>query len=146
MAKAAAGLIPRAAGLTDQDKKALRTRYRQLRIMLHSAGLAATYAFVAARAGSGQGSALSRAYDLAARGVRERLADLDLLTGDLTRMDAREVLRQLGEMDGTRYARASAEAAALVSWLSRLADATYQEERSEAGAGHTHDAGQARTP
>ena len=133
MAAAAAGMLRPAAELTAADQKALRTRYRQLRIMLHSAGLAATYAFVASKSGSG--GALERAYAEAARGIRGRLATLHLLTGDPATLDAREVLRQLGaEMDGMKYARASAEVASLVGWLSRLADACYASGQYEGSA------------
>jgi CRISPR/Cas system CMR-associated protein Cmr5 small subunit len=124
MAAAAADMLVSATELTSAEQKALRTRYRQLRIMLHGAGLAATYAFVAAKAGSG--SALDRAYAEAASGIRVRLRHLRLLAGDEARLDPKEILRQLGKMDGIQYARASAEVTALVGWLSRLADACYE--------------------
>lgn len=115
-AAAAAALLP---GTVDPT---LRTRYRQLRAMLHGAGLAATYAFVAART-SGD---LGESYGKVADGLRRRLTDRALLTGDPTRMESADVLSQLGNMDSVRYARASAEAAALLGWLSRLADASYE--------------------
>jgi hypothetical protein len=133
MAAAAAGLLTRP--VTPE----LRTRYRQLRVMLPTAGLAATYAFIAAKAGPEAGP-LAGAYANAARGIVRRLADRQMLTGDPARLGAREVLRQLGEMPGTRYARASTEAAALVGWLSRLADACYQEDRQQNGSTGTADA------
>jgi len=128
MAAAAAALLPSERDLSAAERKALRTRYRQLRAMLHTAGLAATYAFVVAKAGAdadGEAGPLQAAYEKAASGIRDRLAGLGLLTGDRRRMDAREVLRQFGEMPGADYARSSAEAAALLTWLSRLADACY---------------------
>jgi CRISPR/Cas system CMR-associated protein Cmr5 small subunit len=119
-AAAAAGLLPR---LEDpKQRKELRTRYRQLRAMLHGAGLAATYAFVVAKT-SGE---LGESYSKVADGLRRRLTDRGLLIGDPATMEPADVLRQLGEMDSVRYGRAGAEAAALLSWLSRLADATYQ--------------------
>jgi hypothetical protein len=124
MAAAAAGMLVRADGLSRIEQKALRSRYRQLRVMLHGAGLAATYAFVAAK--SGRSSVLERAYAEAAEGIRGRLKHLDLLTGDPSRLDAKEILSQLGTMDGMKYRRASAEVTALVGWLSRLADACYE--------------------
>lgn len=129
-AAAAAGLLP---GTVDpQLRKELRTRYRQLRAMLHGAGLAATYAFVAART-SGD---LGESYGKVADGLRRRLTDRALLTGDPATMGPADVLSQLGSMDSVRYARASAEAAALLGWLSRLADASYQraEPADEAGS------------
>jgi CRISPR/Cas system CMR-associated protein Cmr5 small subunit len=118
MAEAAARLLP--LPVTD----AQRTRYRQLRMMLHSAGLAATYAFIAAK--SGETGELASAYQKAGEGLRERLSGLGLLPADWRGLDAREVLAELGQMSAVQYARASAEAQALVSWLSRLADAMIQ--------------------
>jgi CRISPR/Cas system CMR-associated protein Cmr5 small subunit len=108
--------------------KELRTRYRQLRVMLHSAGLAATYAFIASKAGGGDGESagLAGAYRAAATGIRTQLADTGLLP-DAENMTVRDVMRELGAMDPVRYARASAEAAAFAGWLSRLADAVWQE-------------------
>jgi hypothetical protein len=122
MAATAAGALPRP--VTPE----LRTRYRQLRVMLHTAGLAATYAFVVAKA-AGEAGQLARAYAEAERGIRDRLAAVQLLTGDPARLGPRQVLEQLGRMEGSDYARASAEAAALTGWLSRLADALVQDER-----------------
>jgi CRISPR/Cas system CMR-associated protein Cmr5 small subunit len=122
MAAAAAGALPR------HVTPDLRTRYRQLRVMLQTAGLAATYAFVAAKA-AGETGSLARAYAEAERGIRDRLAAVQLLTGDPARLGPRQVLEQLGGMEGSDYARASAEAAALTGWLSRLADALVQNDR-----------------
>jgi CRISPR type III-B/RAMP module-associated protein Cmr5 len=108
----------------------LRTRYRQLRVMLHSAGLAATYAFIASKAGpddgDGEPAGLAGAYRAAAAGIRARLADTGLLP-DAKDITVRDVMRELGDMDPVRYAQASAEAAAFAGWLSRLADAVWQE-------------------
>jgi hypothetical protein len=128
MAAAAAGMLPRPV------TQELRTRYRQLRVILHNAGLAATYAFIAAKAGQETGP-LARAYDEAGRGIRKRLVVQHLLEGDPAGLDAQKVLAQLGAMPGPAYARASTEAAALMSWLSRLADACYQEDKRLAEAG-----------
>jgi CRISPR/Cas system CMR-associated protein Cmr5 small subunit len=106
----------------------LRTRYRQLQAMLHRAGLAPTYAFIAARAkGEGEDAGpdrdkLTQAYRGAARAIRLRVFGGDPWREPET-MTAREVLTELGGMTPARYARASAEAAAFVGWLSRLADA-----------------------
>jgi CRISPR/Cas system CMR-associated protein Cmr5 small subunit len=116
-AAAAAELLPEES--VPERKEELSTRYRKLSAMLHGAGLAATYAFVAARTGR----RLEKSYQEVADGICRRLTEQGLLTGEPT---PRNVLRQLGDMDIVTYARASAEAAALLSWLSRLADATYQ--------------------
>ena len=128
MAVAAANALP---AKVDRE---LRTQYKQLRVMLSSAGLAATYAFIASKSGEGgegQGT-LAGAYREAARGIREQLADRGLLTCEPRTMRVGEVMRQLGQMDPVRYARASAEAAAFAGWLSRLADAAYLERGEDA--------------
>lgn len=120
-----------ADALQDTVDKELRTRYRQLRFMLHTAGLAATYAFIASKAGGGEddgdSTTLRAAYRAAAEKIRVQLCGAGLLTGDPVQLDVREVMRQLGAMDPVHYARASAQAAAFTSWLSRLADASWQE-------------------
>ena len=128
-AAAAAGLLPDT--VDPKLRKELRTRYRQLRAMLHGAGLAATYAFMAAKT-SGD---LGESYSTVAHGLRQRLTERGLFTGDPATMGPAEVLGQLGRMDSVRYARASAEAAALLGWLSRLADASYQRAESADDAG-----------
>lgn len=113
--------------LPDQVTGELRTRYRQLRIMLHSAGLAASYAFIASKAGDPEEGGIAGAYGAVAEGLKRRLAGLGLLTGDSDHLSVREVMEQLGSLNPVDYARASAEAAALVSWLSRLANAVAAE-------------------
>ena len=124
MAAAAASVIP-----PDVDRE-LRTRYRQLRVMLHSAGLAATYAYIASKAGDR--GPLERAYRDAALGIRRRLAEAGLLNGEPRALTVREMMTQLGAMDPVQYARASTEAAAFAGWLSRLADAVWQERSDRA--------------
>jgi CRISPR/Cas system CMR-associated protein Cmr5 small subunit len=121
MARAAAEALS-----ADVDRE-LRTRYRQLRVMLHTAGLAATYAFIAAKAkdSDGQRDRLATAYQRAGEAIRKRLAERNLFPGGAQPASAREVLAALGQMSQVQYARASAEAAALMGWLSRLADAVY---------------------
>jgi CRISPR type III-B/RAMP module-associated protein Cmr5 len=128
-----------AAALPDKVDKELRTRYRQLRVMLHTAGLAATYAFIASKAkdpddsaGSADQAKLAAAYREAAEGIVSRLAGQSLLAADPEQMSARHVLEELGRMDPVQYARASAEASAFVGWLSRLADAVDQEGGADA--------------
>ena len=121
---------PAAASLPDGVDKELRTRYRQLRVMLHTAGLAATYAYIASKAGDRR---RSRTAGQAGRGVPGRGAGhpgAAARPGHVPRCRATGragVLTQLGGMDPVEYARASAEAAAFVGWLSRLADAVWQE-------------------
>ncbi len=126
--------VAAARSLPDNVDKELRTRYRQLRVMLHTAGLAATYAYIASKAGDGvdettpdSADKLARAYRDAATGIRARLADLGVFSRDVRAMGVREFMTELGGMDSVRYAMASAEASAFVGWLSRLADAAWQD-------------------
>ena len=107
--------------------KELRTRYRQLRVMLHTAGLAATYAYIASKAketGSDQDK-LAKAYQETRSGIQVCLKAAGVLADD--KATTRDVLTRLGQMKPAEYARASAEVAAFMSWLSRLADAEWQE-------------------
>jgi CRISPR/Cas system CMR-associated protein Cmr5 small subunit len=97
--------------------------------MLHSAGLAATLAFIASKAG--ESGELAGAYQRAGEGIRDRLAELGLLTGNASQMSTRDVLSELGRMTSVQYARASAEASAFAGWLSRLADAMRQAEAGQ---------------
>jgi CRISPR/Cas system CMR-associated protein Cmr5 small subunit len=133
LAEAAARLLPRPGDREDRVERELRTRYRQLRIMLHGAGLAATYAFIMAKANAESG-ALADAYGKAAAGIRGRLVELGLISADPAMAGPRDVLAQLASLDAVGYARATAEAAALAGWLSRLADAIYQPTGSDAVA------------
>lgn len=125
MAAAAAEALPA------EVDPVLRTRYRQLRVMLHTAGLAGTYAFIASKAkdtdgnGAGRPDKLAAAYHTAGEAIRKRLAARKMFPGGAEPRNAREVLTALGTMSQVEYARASAEAAALIGWLSRLADAVY---------------------
>lgn len=128
MAAAAARALPE----NFEVDKELRTRYRQLRAMLRSAGLAATYAYIASKANTGpDADKLAGAYAAAERAIRDRIFPAGARPGN-----AREVLAKLGEMNAVDYARASAEASAFAGWLSRLADAAWQEAGgSDAGDG-----------
>ncbi len=110
----------------------LRTRYRQLRVMLHTAGLAATYAFIASKAGDagapgGAGNELARAYLKVGEAIRDRLSAQRMFPAGAAPGGVVAVLDALGTMDPVTYARASAEATAFVGWLSRLADAAWLE-------------------
>jgi CRISPR/Cas system CMR-associated protein Cmr5 small subunit len=120
MAVAAAEALP---AKVDSE---LRSRYRHLRVMLHTAGLAATYAYIASKSRDADGGqdTLARAYQAARMGIVAQLKDKGLLDSDAT--DTRQVLARLGGMGPVEYARASAETAAFIGWLSRLADAEWQ--------------------
>ncbi|MGJ3558958.1 type III-B CRISPR module-associated protein Cmr5 [Streptomyces sp. INA 01156] len=122
MAVMASGMLP-----ADIDRS-LRTRLRQLPVMLRTAGLAATYAYVLAKRGSD--SSLEQAYQKVADGIRTYLGDRALI-GGVTRWDSdRALLDALAQADRAAYQRASAEVSALAGWLSRLADARFQEGES----------------
>jgi len=119
--------VAAADALPEQVTGDLRTRYRQLRVMLHSAGLAASYAYIASKAGDPEAPGLPGAYGKVGYALKVRLLELRLLSGEADDLGTPEIMRQLGRMDPVTYARASAEAAALVSWLSRLATAVAAE-------------------
>lgn len=125
MAAEAASVLP---GEVDSE---LRTRFIQIRVMLHTAGLAATYAFIASK--TKDGGTLGAAYGKVERVLRERLRDLGVLAGDISALSHGEVLTAIGGLDVARYARASADAEAFAGWLARLANALY--EGRDEGAG-----------
>ncbi|GAB3105818.1 hypothetical protein GCM10027160_00570 [Streptomyces calidiresistens] len=103
----------------------LRTRYRQLPVMLHTTGLAATYAFVLSKTG-GRNKALAEAYDRVANGIRKHIATRRLIPGCTEKTPPRDVLQAMGNCGGVTYARATAEITLLAGWLSRLAEARHQ--------------------
>lgn len=125
MAGAAARMLP--PTINDQ----LRTRYRQLPVMLRTAGLAATYAFLVARTDAA--SELGRAYGRVAEGIREHLTSRHLLPGDTTALRNQDVVARLALVPLRDYARAAAEVEALAGWLSRLAEAAYRSAKQGQG-------------
>lgn len=113
-ARAAAAALP---ATIDSD---YRTRCRTLRVMAHTGGLAATFAFVADKA-RGEDASRAAAYRKIEVAIRQRLVERCLLDASAT--TPAEVLTAMGELPPGRYARASAEVSALLSWLARLATA-----------------------
>ncbi|SKA23189.1 CRISPR type III-B/RAMP module-associated protein Cmr5 [Marinactinospora thermotolerans DSM 45154] len=138
MARDAADLLPRVTG---DNAKELRSRFRHLPIQLHSSGLAATYAFLAARSSSASTDRLADAYRDVAKQIRTQLAAKGLISDELTTESEPEVhramLTALGDMDWTAYARASREVGILFSWLRRLADAVYSGAETRSGRSGT---------
>ncbi|MFL1378497.1 MULTISPECIES: type III-B CRISPR module-associated protein Cmr5 [unclassified Nocardiopsis] len=126
MARTAAGLLPEATG---DNARELRSRFRHLPVQLHGSGLAATYAFLAARSNSASSERLTQAYGAVAQQIRTHLAEKGLVPDTLAREEGpgahRTMLAVLGDMDRATYARAGREVAVLFSWLRRLADAVY---------------------
>lgn len=99
----------------------LRTRYRTLRVMAHTSGLAATYAYVASKS-TGRDRDRAEAYRHVRDGIGTRMAGLGLVPRpDST--DPRAVLTALGDMDTVDYLKASSQVTDLLGWLARLADA-----------------------
>ncbi|WP_157977401.1 type III-B CRISPR module-associated protein Cmr5 [Streptomyces triticisoli] len=125
MALAAKDMLP------EKIDKRLRTRYRQLPVMLHTAGLAATYAFVLSKRDD---SALGTAYRKVADGIRKHIGDRALIGGKTHWRDDFELLEALGRADRPDYSRASAEISALAGWLSRLAEARFRDANADSGA------------
>ncbi|MGW0084529.1 type III-B CRISPR module-associated protein Cmr5 [Streptomyces sp. NPDC003393] len=109
----------------------LRTRYRQLPVMLHSAGLAATYAFILSNKGEKE---LGKAYAKVAEGIRKHIGDRQLIGGKNRWATDLELLDALGHADRTEYMRASAEIMALAGWLNRLAEAHFRATEAENGS------------
>lgn len=118
MALAASRMLPSEA----VHDRTLRTRYRTLRVMSHSSGLAATYAYVASKSRGDKDPA--PAYRMVRDGIGAQLAELSLL--DPTHAhDPRAVLQRLGSLEALQYATASAQVTVLLEWLARLADAVF---------------------
>jgi hypothetical protein len=124
------GLAGEAARILDGvivDRQ-LRTRYRTLRVMSHTAGLAATFAYVASKAhGTGQ---LPLAYAKVRDGLTSRLTTRGWIEATDAN-DPRKVLERLGDRN-TDYLAASADATALLGWLARLGDALFTGEDADA--------------
>ncbi len=130
MAKAASRILP--STVTSR----LRTRYRTLRVMCHSSGLAATYAYVASKASGDDG--LAEAYRMVRDGIGDQLVEIRVLRGQ--EHDPRTVLHELGGLDAVTYLSASTQITALLGWLARLADAVVKEDEA-AASGQEDEAG-----
>jgi CRISPR/Cas system CMR-associated protein Cmr5 small subunit len=115
MARAAAAMLP------DTIEKELRTRYRQLPVMVRTAGLAATYAYLVGK--SDPSTSLGRAYRDLATGIRLYLTRPG--TGGQATTNP-QMLAALGQMAAADYARAGREVELLAVWCARLADAAWQ--------------------
>lgn len=98
-----------------------RARYRQLQLMLRTAGLAATYAHLAARSSPAPGA--GELHATLAGGIAWYLSEAQLIPAILEPQDHMQVLEAIAAMDVSSYAQASAEVKALVEWLARLAAA-----------------------
>jgi CRISPR/Cas system CMR-associated protein Cmr5 small subunit len=112
----------------------LRTRYRQLPVMVRTAGLAAAYAYLV---GKTDGTDLGRAYGKVATGIREHLTTRHLIPAADHTSAARAnlaLLAVLGQLSTANYA--SAEVQMLAGWLSRLADAHCQAGRAAQPSRH----------
>ncbi len=117
-----------AAMLLGRISDELRTRYRRLPVMVRTAGLAATYAFLVAK--SDEQTELGRAYAKVADGIRSHLIERRLVAAAADGNPG--VLAALAGMEPQDYARAAAEAEALAGWLSRLAEAKYEAAKTQA--------------
>lgn len=114
----------------------LRTRMRQLPSRLRGSGLAATYAFILSKAENDPEDALALAYYRLAEKIAQHVSDRRLLGNVEADLDCKGFMRALGMADAGQYSRVSAEIDALAVWLSRLADAYYEEpKRAEVDRG-----------
>jgi CRISPR-associated protein Cmr5 len=124
MAAAATRMLP--PKVSDE----LRTRYRQMPVLVRTAGLAGAYAFMVSKADDKD--AIGRAYADVVEGIRERLVSRGLATG----ATPTELLASLAELPPSTYTYAATDVRALAGWLSRLAEARYKADKAqEAGAG-----------
>ncbi|GAA3820724.1 type III-B CRISPR module-associated protein Cmr5 [Streptomyces chiangmaiensis] len=121
MAHAASSMLP------DAVPDRLRTRYRQLPVMLRISGLAATYAFILSSSRPDPTKEVGFAYKLVADGIRTHISEHALLGQGKRWVSNRDLLEAFAEADRSVYARVSAEIEALAGWLSRLAEARYRE-------------------
>lgn len=115
---------------------AQRSRYRTLRVMCRTSGLAATYAFIAAKAGTATlGSAAEDVEtDIGGGGgevAQSYRATLDQVTAHLRSVGLADnvehpvdVVAWLGALRVDEYTRASNAVSDLLTWLSRLAEAS----------------------
>jgi len=108
-----------AAEILQPVEPELRTRYLQLPVMVRTAGLAATYAYLVAKSDA---TPLGRAYEAVADGIRSYLVDRGRLLPGVTQND--QVVPALAGLSAADYARASVEVESLAGWLRRLAEAT----------------------
>ncbi|RKN33833.1 type III-B CRISPR module-associated protein Cmr5 [Micromonospora musae] len=116
MAAAAAAMLP------EKIDAELRTRYRQLPVLVRVSGLAATYAYLI---GKSTKTKRGPAYQKVADGIRTHLTTRSGLVA-AAQIDTNEkLLHALAELDTSVYARVSAEVQVLAGWLSRLAEARY---------------------
>lgn len=129
MAKKAGAMLP------EKISGQLRTRYRQLPIMLHTAGLAATYAFILSKKDEKE---LGQAYGKVADGIRRHIGDRQLIAGKSHWATDLELLDGLGQAERTEYMRASAEISALAGWLSRLAEAHFRATENDSRTAGQH--------
>lgn len=113
-----------AAMLPERITPELRTRYRQLPVMVRTSGLAGAYAFLIAK--SDQQTELGRAYGKVASGIRSHLIERRLISDTSSGGSNHSVLAALAGMQPQEYAQAAAETELLAGWLSRLAEAKHQ--------------------
>lgn len=136
MATKAIDLIPSGS---DEYAQELRSRFSHLPGQLRSSGLAATYAFLAARASTGSSQRLRDAYAAVTRTIVRRLCERDFVKLQNEPLDDngpvphKTVLEQLGGMSTLYYALATREAAMLFMWMRRLSDSVTPGEEIQEG-------------
>lgn len=127
-------MAARAAQILEGEvNEQLRTRMRQLPGRLRGSGLAATYAFLMARAA--KDDAVARAYERLTLAIAAYTDERRLLADKPLDLTPEKFLRYLAGASADRYARVAAEIDILAVWLSRLATALYRARKIEGGAG-----------
>lgn len=108
----------------------VRTRLRQLPVMLQTSGLAATLAFLHAK--SGAQSPLEHAY----RDVADALTGRVAATIGMARTTTTpQLVEHLGGLSGDDYVMAAAHARAFAGWLSRIAEGRPRAQHTGQGQG-----------
>ncbi|MBE3001111.1 type III-B CRISPR module-associated protein Cmr5 [Nocardiopsis sp. HNM0947] len=136
MATKAVDLIPSGS---EEYAQELRSRFSHLPGQLRSSGLAATYAFLAARANTASSEKLRNAYTDVTRTIVRRLCERRFVKlqseplEDNSPVPHQAVLEQLGKMSTLYYALATREAAMLFMWMRRLSDSVTPGEEAQGG-------------
>ena len=116
-------------GLPDNLRQEFRSQAIRLGPMLVTSGLAATAAFLAAKAGD-RDNPLAGAY----RALADALAGHVLTQAGEPGRDRNTLVRRVGEMDVAEYRRACADAREFGAWVRRAAEALISARPSTSGA------------
>ncbi len=98
------------------EQKAVRSRLRQLPAQLHQSGLAATLAYIRARAASGADRVVPHAYHLTSEALTQRFRDHLGYRGG-------SVISWMASLEAEQYAIVHRDVLEFATWLKRAAEA-----------------------